>query len=135
MGHARPQSVVGDEEHAPLGFPARDGLGNVVQEANDTQPGVSLLAHPRADSILHERSLHTPDGLQDVLERVEVVEGTLPLVSSEPELRHLAQQYLYVERVLQRLVNSVLADSTNPGFSVAAAAPPSCGWCWGCGAP
>jgi hypothetical protein len=69
-----------------------------------------------------------------------VVEGDLFLVSGEPELRHLAQQRLYVERVLQRLVDSVLADSTSsgfsdPGFSVAAAAPPSCGWCWGCGGP
>ena len=70
-----------------------------------------------------------------MLESVEVVEGALFLVSGEPEFRHLAQQRLYLERVLQRLVDGVLAGSTGPGFSVAAAAPPSCGWCWGYGAP
>src|SRR4028118_1437669 len=30
MGHAHPQGVVGDEQHAPLDLPARDRLGHVV---------------------------------------------------------------------------------------------------------
>ncbi len=35
VGHARSQGIVGDEEHAALDLRARDGLGNVVQEAGD----------------------------------------------------------------------------------------------------
>ena len=63
VGHTSPQSIVSDEEHTPLGFPTRDGLGDIVQESDDAQPVAPLLAHPRADSILCELLLHSPDSL------------------------------------------------------------------------
>jgi hypothetical protein len=76
-----------------------------VKEPDDAEPAASLLVYPRANSILGELPLHASDCLQDVLQGVEVVKRTLALVLGEPELRHLAEQRLRVERVCQRLVD------------------------------
>jgi hypothetical protein len=105
MGHAHPQGVVGDEQHAPLDLPARDRFGHVVKEPDDAEPTASLLVDSRTNPALAKFSFHTTDGLQDVLQGVEVMERPLPLVLGEPELRHLAEQRLRVERVCQRLVD------------------------------
>jgi hypothetical protein len=67
-----------------------------------------------------------------VLQGVKVMERPLALVLGEPELRHLAEQRLCVERVFQCLVNRRVR---RPGFSGADAGRSSCGWCWDCGAP
>ncbi len=134
--HACPQGVVGDEEYASLDLSARYGLGDVVQETHDAEPSAALSAHPRTDPALRELPLHAPDGLEDVLEGVEVVERSLFLAQGKPELRHLPEQRLSVERAFQRLVNGHALPGFLPrGFSDDDDAPPSCGWCWDCGVP
>jgi hypothetical protein len=64
---------------------------------------VPLLAHPGTDFALRKLPLHSPDGFEDVLQGVEVVEGALPLASSELEFRYLAEQRSHVERRFERL--------------------------------
>jgi hypothetical protein len=90
---------VGDEQHAPLDLPARDRLGHVVKEPDDAEPASSLLVDSRTDPALAKLPLHATNGLQDVLQGVEMMERSLTLVLGEPELRHLAEQRLRVERV------------------------------------
>lgn len=104
MGEAPPQGIVRNEEHASLDLRARDRLGDIVQQADDAEPAVPLLAKLGADLPLRELRLYGPYGLEGVLEGVEVVVRTLPLVSGEPELRYLTQQRARVERVFQDLV-------------------------------
>jgi hypothetical protein len=96
---------VGDEENASIDLSTGDGFGSVVQEADDAEPIVPLLADPRADPVLRKLPLHTPHGLEYVLQSVEMVERTLSLIPGEPELRHLAEQHLNVERVFQCLLD------------------------------
>ena len=66
--------------------------------ATSRSPQCPPLAHPGDDSTLRKLPLHGPDGLEDVLEGVEIVEGVLPLTPSKPELSHLADQRSFVER-------------------------------------
>ncbi len=96
---------MGDEEHAPLDLPARHGLGDVVQEADDAKSLAPLLADPDPNPALQKLLLHAPDGLEDVLEDVEVVEGSLPLIQGKPKLRHLVDECFRVEGGSQRLVD------------------------------
>ena len=72
--------------------------GNIVEQSDQPEPPVPPLAHPGDDSTLRKLPLHGPDGLEDVLEGVEMVEGVLPLTPSKPELSHLADQRSFVER-------------------------------------
>ena len=96
---------MGDEEHAPLDLPARHGLGDVVQEADDAESLAPLLADPNLNPALKKLLLHSPDGLKDVLEDVEVVEGSLPLIQGEPKLRYLVDERFRIEGGTQRLVD------------------------------
>ncbi len=98
MGQARPQSVVGNEKHVSLDLPASNGLGDIVQQADQSEPPVPLLVYPGTGPALHKLPLYAPDGFEDVLESIEVVERTLLLAPSEPELRHLAEQRSRIER-------------------------------------
>jgi hypothetical protein len=66
---------------------------------------VGLLVYSRADSILGELPLNPADGIQDVLQGVEVVERPLALILGESEFRHLAEQRLSVERIFWCLVD------------------------------
>jgi hypothetical protein len=72
--------------------------GNIVEQSDQPEPPVPPLAHPGDDSTLRKLPLHGADGLEDVLEGVEMVEGVLPLTPSKPELSHLAEQRSFVER-------------------------------------
>ena len=126
---------MGNEEHAPLDLAARNGLGDIVQQSDQPEPPVPPLAHPGADLTLRKLPLHAADGLEDVLEGIEVVEGTLPLTPGEPELRHLAEQCSCVERGRERLMDRHVYEPYSSGLNAVAVAPPFYGWCWDCSGP
>jgi hypothetical protein len=103
-GEARPQSVMGDEKHAPLDLPTRNGLGDVVQEPHDAETHSSFFAHSSPDPALRKLLLHPPNRFEDVLENVEMMVGPLFLAPGKPELRYLAEKRFGVERGRKRLV-------------------------------
>lgn len=105
VGHASAQRVVGDEDYSALVFAARQRFGDVVEQGRHAQVRQFFGIYLGFEAAFFEFIVDAPDGLQDVIQDIQVMIRPL---SEPPREREFGDQRFEcgdIQRGTQRLVD------------------------------